>query len=531
MSTLILRRGRIRSPRQFREFLERLGPTFIKIGQYLSQRPDILPQEYCDELIKLLDRVPPFPWEVARDILTRELGGPPDQVFAFINFRSVAAGSLAQVHLARLHDGTEVAVKIQRPDIRERVMRDLKRVRLISRILEMSGANLVVSPHEVMDELTEWMMQEIDFKHELANVRRLERLVGNSSFQRVPHPFPNYCTGKVLTTEYLRGVPVSEILVAMRSGHAEQAKLTFLQGVDIDRFAANLITATLTQVLRYQFFHADLHPGNLLALPDNVVGYVDFGLCDELDERVRDNQIEIISAVYSGEMDAIFNALTEILVPGQTTDMESFRRDFVHETRSLESGGRARTGGNGNNTERDADRSPIANYLVGLMRAARRNHLQVPARVLSMYRALLTAETVAFQLGTSDGIRRIGRSFFRTLQRERVVDELSDPSNFEPTLLSLLNLKRDAPRHLNQILTELADGSLSLRVRASESPRDSVSRDRRARLVSVSILSVSVSLLLTIPGLPSFYGYSLAWPLTAILVLLYVWILIRLRRM
>lgn len=527
--SLLLRRGRIRSPQQFREFLQNLGPTFIKMGQYLSQRPDLLPQEYCDELIKLLDRVPAFPWDVARDILTQELGGPPDEVFAFINFRPVAAGSLAQVHLARLPDGTEVAVKIQRPNIRERVMRDLKRVRIISRILDMSGASFVVSPREVTQELTEWMTQEIDFNHELDNMKRLYSLTAGSHFQHIPRPFSRYCTAKVLTAEYLRGVPVSEILVAMRSGRTEEAQLTFLQGLDLERFASNLITATLTQVLRYQFFHADLHPGNLLALPGNVIGYVDFGLCDELDERVRDNQLEIISAVYSGEMDAIFNALTEILVPGETTDMESFRRDYMTETRSLESGARSRNGNN--NSEREADRSPIATYLVGLMRAARRNRLQVPARVLSMYRALLTAETVAYQLGMSDGIRRVGRSFFRTYQREKVVDELSDPSNFEPTLLSLLNLKRDAPRQINQILTELADGSLSLRVRASESPRDSLARNRRARLVACAILTVSVSLLLTIPQLPSFYGISLAWPLTVALILLYLWILIRLRRL
>jgi ubiquinone biosynthesis protein len=124
-------------PVRFRQLLQKRGPTFIKIGQYLALRPDLLPQEYCDELIQLLDRVPPFPWAQARTILVAELRRDPSEVFRFIDPRPAAAGSLAQVHRALLHDGTEVAVKIQRPQIAERVRRDLKRAQLLARLLDL----------------------------------------------------------------------------------------------------------------------------------------------------------------------------------------------------------------------------------------------------------------------------------------------------------------------------------------------------------------------------------------------------------
>ena len=163
-------------------------------------------------------------------------------------------------------------------------------------------------------------------RSELANMRRLHDLASGGGIQRIPEPYPAFSTARVLTAEYLRGIPVSSVLRALRSVQSGRESSGVMRGVDSELYARRLMLATLTQIFRYQFFHADLHPGNLLVLPGNVVGsFVDFGLCDELAGRpVRKSQFRYFAAVYSGEPGRIFKALTEVLIPGELTDLERF---------------------------------------------------------------------------------------------------------------------------------------------------------------------------------------------------------------
>lgn len=503
-------------PKKFVQFLERRGPIFIKIGQFLALRPDIIPQEYCDELLKLVDRVPPSPWRAVEEILTQELGRSPAEVFPGFNRRPVAAGSLAQVYMARLKDGTEVAVKVQRPNLEAALRRDLERAKFIARVLEASGKPFIVSPSALVEEVRGWLVREIDFRQELANMERLGELADGSLIQRIPMPYRAYSTTRVLTAEYLRGIPISSVLQELRADRPGRAPGIAVRGFNPKVYAERLLTATLMQIFRYQFFHADLHPGNLLVLPGDVVGFVDFGLCDELAGPVREKQFHYLNAIYSEEQSRIFNALTEILIPSELTDMERFHREFLEEARKLE--GQSQTA-----RERKIDQSPFAQYLVGVMRAARRNGLQVPAGVLSMYRALLTVESLANQLGFTEGLREVGKRFFAELQREELVENLSSRENIERVFFSLLNLKRDAPGQLQQILSEVSEGNFTLKTETTESSRTARSRNQRTRLLAVTILSVSVSLLLAQPNWPRFLGISLSWPLFAALVTLYLW--------
>lgn len=492
------------------------------MGQFLALRPDLIPQEYCDELLKLVDSVPVFPWPEAEAILTSELGRPPSEVFAYFNRRPVAAGSLAQVHLARLKDGTEVAVKVQRPRIEEAIRRDLGRARIIAGILEKSGATFVAAPREVVEEVRVWLAEEIDFKSELANMQRLHLLARGSAFQRIPEPYPAYCTGRVLTVEYLRGTPVSSVLAEVRAGRGPDGAV--LRDVDLELYASRLMLAVLTQIFRFQFFHADLHPGNLLVLPGNVVGFVDFGLCDELAGPVRKSQFRYFAAVYSGDSGSIFKALTEVLIPGELTDMEKFHRDFLEETRRWEGQHAADGSGQG-------ERSPLAQYLIGVMRAARRNHLKVPIRVLSMYRALLTVESLATQLGSTEGLREVGTNFFGELQREEVFEGLFDRENAERLVVSLLGLKQNAPGQLQQILSDVSQGNLTLKTEVTESQKSARLHNQRARMMVLAVLSVGVSLLLARPEPLTVHGISSTGPLSALLVVLYVWCFLIWRRL
>jgi ubiquinone biosynthesis protein len=503
------------TPAQFRQFLERRGPIFMKVGQFLAMRPDLLPQEYCDELMKLLDRAPPFPWAEARAILTEDLKRDPNLVFDSIEPEPIAAGSLAQVHRAVTKDGAEVAVKIQRPGIAGIIRRDLRRARFLARLLEQVGVSLVVAPREVVAELSDWLHQELDFHRELANLQRLFGLLADSRIARIPRPYPALCTSRVLVAEYLRGIRFTELLRARSRGTGEAQTAPEHEGIDYRLLSRNLITSTLQQIFDDRFFHADLHAGNLLALKGDVIGYVDFGLCDELDPKIRASQMHYLAAVYNADQEAIFQSLTEILIPTKGTDLEAFRRDFEAQTRESRDGGlRARENGE------SQQRTPFAEYLIAVMRAARKNRLQVPARVLSLYRALLAVENVTRQMGGGTGILQVGREFFFRRQLDELMEEALDPRQAAQVLVNLMQLTRDGPRRLNQVLAELADGSFTVGAAVSETGRTTRLRNERTRLIAASILTVTVSVLLMAPEVPWLGGISLYWPLWGVLACL-----------
>jgi ubiquinone biosynthesis protein len=405
-------------------------------------------------------------------------------------------------------------VKIQRPGIRERVVRDLSRARVLARVLEAGRVSAVVPPREVVEELTSWMLEELDFAHELANVTRLYELAANSAVERIPRPYPELSTALVLTTDYVPGIPFSELLLSLRSGTPQERGRIAASGVDVDRLAENLIRATLTQMFRYRFFHADLHPGNLLALPDDTVGFVDFGLCDELDETVGERQTRYLEAVYARDVDRMFAALVEILVPAEETDIAAFRRDFSAETRTY----LGRIGSSSEHATEGA-RSPIADWMVAVMRVARRHGMRLPSRVLSMYRALLTAESVAHQLGARADLRTVGRDFFRALR----LDELAqgfDPNDVQAAALTWLSLVRDGPGQLQQLLSELSSGRYALTVNMTESPRTARARDRRARLVSTAVLAATVSTLVVAAAVAD-VSRGWTWVLLGVLAVVY----------
>ena len=192
-------------PVGFRTLLERMGPTYIKVGQFLALRPDLVPQAYCDELMHLLDRVPSFPWEVAREILHEDLGRDPLETFASIDPEPAAAGSLAQVHKGALKDGTVVAIKIQRPGIRDRVLHDLAQARRLARVLHYARVTFIASPQELVDELRQWMFEELDIERELANVSRLRELAKHSRIEFLPRPYAHLSSKRILLPAMLTG--------------------------------------------------------------------------------------------------------------------------------------------------------------------------------------------------------------------------------------------------------------------------------------------------------------------------------------
>ncbi|TCP11022.1 2-octaprenylphenol hydroxylase [Crenobacter luteus] len=265
-------------PVRVRLALEALGPIFVKFGQVLSTRRDLLPADYADELARLQDKVPPFPGEEARRVVEVSLGQPLEAIYAEFNLAPVASASVAQVHYARLRqpDGTpgrEVAVKVLRPGIAPVIAQDLALMATLAGLVERylpDGKRL--KPREVVAEFDRHLHDELDLMHEAGNASQLRRNFVGSDQLIVPEVYFDYCSRNVMTMEWMRGIPVSQI-DALRNA-----------GVDLKKLSRFGVEIFFTQVFRHGFFHADMHPGNIFVAPDGRYIALDFGIVGSLTE-------------------------------------------------------------------------------------------------------------------------------------------------------------------------------------------------------------------------------------------------------
>jgi len=262
-----------RAPRavRLREALEELGPVFVKFGQMLSTRPDLLPEDIAEELAKLQDRVPPFPGETARAMVEQALGAPIETNFAEFDTTPIASASVAQVHIARLQDGTEVAVKVLRPDIEPVIERDIELLYALARLAMRylpDGPRL--RPVEIVDQFRKTLRDELDLRQEAANASQLRANFAGSDMLYVPRVFWDLTRREVMVLERIHGIPISNI---------EELKRV---GIDMRRLAHNGVEIFFTQAFRDGFFHADMHPGNIFVSREGQYRAVDFGIMGSL---------------------------------------------------------------------------------------------------------------------------------------------------------------------------------------------------------------------------------------------------------
>lgn len=513
---------------KLRQHLQQLGPIFIKFGQFLALSPDLVPQEYCNGLMLLLDEAPLFQWQEAREIFIQDLGVDPDKIFDFINHRPLSAESLAQVYAAKLKDGSDVLIKIQRPEIRTKILHDLDRPQIFEQVLKTYQVNLPIPMKMVIDEFTQYVLSELDYIDQVENANRMFRLSASSPFLKTPYPFPSLCSPRVMTMESLQGIPISNLLVDERFPRANAEQDTGELDYGHARLAANLISATFVQIFQYQFYQADLHPVNVLALPDGRIGFANFGFCKEVDSIVRKQQLRYLSAVFSSDTEEMFNVLTEVIADRET-DINAFRVDFSAEL-GTEMGRRSNKHQAKPPPPFTNERSRIAHGIISALRITNRYGLHMRERDLGVYRTLLTAETVVRQLNTGTDLESVGREYLSITRVEEALSFL-EVDTLQKFSLDLLGLWRDAPGQLHQILTQLSDGRFAINVYNSESLKANSDRNKRTQLLVSAILAVSIALLLSRTDWPVIFGMSAAWFPFAVLILLYIWIYIQWRRL
>ncbi len=268
---------------QLRQLLTRLGPTFIKVGQALSTRPDLVRKDFLEELTKLQDQLPPFPTPLAMAILEDELGYSPEEIYSRISPEPVAAASLGQVYRAQLYSGEEVAVKIQRPYLLPVLTCDLFIMRFAARRLgPLLPLNLGHDLSIIVDEFGTKLFEEIDYINEGRNAELFAANFQNDPTVKVPKIYWRYSSGKVLTLEWIEGFKLTDV------GSIQAASL------DTDELIEIGVTTGLQQLLEHGFFHADPHPGNLFAMTDGRMAYIDFGMMDQLNQETKETLVDAV---------------------------------------------------------------------------------------------------------------------------------------------------------------------------------------------------------------------------------------------
>lgn len=304
------KQNQLRRAIALRETLTRLGPAYIKVGQALSTRPDLLPAVYLEELTKLQDELPPFPNEVAFQFIEEELGAPPAELFAELSDHPIAAASLGQVYRGKLHSGEEVAVKVQRPGLAESITLDIYILRGVAywakRLIKEIRSDLVA----ILDEFAARLFEEMDYTQEARNAERFARLYGHLTDVYIPKIYWKYTRRRVLTMEWVTGVKLN------------QPQQIQALGIDPRYMVYVGVQCSLRQLLEHGFFHADPHPGNLLAMPSGKLAYLDFGMMSEIAPEQRYGLLNAIVHIVNREYESLAYDYVRLGFLTPDTDLE-----------------------------------------------------------------------------------------------------------------------------------------------------------------------------------------------------------------
>jgi ubiquinone biosynthesis protein len=434
-------------PERLRMGLEELGPTFIKLGQLLSTRPDFVPPEYLMELAKLQDKVPPFSYEEVRQIFQEECGLDPSQLFTAFSIEPVAAASISQVHLAQIAAGPapspeedppqrKVVVKVQRPGLEKIIAVDLEILAQLAQLMEDHLEEVQGhQPTAIVQEFARSLSREIDFTVELANVQRFSRQFAGHPDIRVPEVFPELSTERILVMERIEGVKASDV-----------ARLR-AEGYDLRTVAERGARLVMEQVFTHGFFHADPHPGNLFILPGNVVCYIDFGQMGRLRLKDREHFTELAASIALGDEGRAAEGILKMTVQHGEPDKEGLAHDlgdFFSRYLHLSIG-----------------ELPVGRIHMELLDLLSRHRLFLKPNLYLMFKALATVEGVGLLLDPEIELITIAKPFLKKIRLNRLCPRRLAEESAE-TGRQYLNLFRDLPGEARSILAQLRQGRMKL---------------------------------------------------------------------
>jgi len=430
---LALRQRRFAQPRavRLRLALEALGPIFVKFGQLLSTRRDLLPTDVADELARLQDQVPPFAASEAAALLEKVYQRPLTEVFASFEPEPVASASVAQVHLAILHDGTEVAVKVLRPGIASVIAHDLALLDACATLIELTWADgRRLRPHEVVAEFAKHLEHELDLMREAASASQLRRNFAGSPHLLVPEIHWDYCATEVMVMQRMHGTRVDDV-VALRA-----------QGVDIPRLARAGVEIFFTQVFRDGFFHADMHPGNIFVTPGGQYIALDFGIMGTLTETDKHYLAQNFIAFFQRDYHRVALAHIESGWAPRETRVDEFEAAIRSVCEPV--------------FDRPLKEISFGRVLLRLFQTSRRFNIEVQPQLVLLQKTLLNIEGLGRQLDPDLDLWVTAKPYLERWMSEQVgwrglVRRLREEAPYWTTMLPQL------PRLLHQTLEHQAD--------------------------------------------------------------------------
>jgi ubiquinone biosynthesis protein len=499
--------GPIFSPELLRSVLEKLGPTFIKLGQVLSLRADVVGEELARELSKLQSDAPSFPYEEVRRIFKEETGRFPEEAFRTFDEKPVAAASLAQVHRAVRMDGTEVAVKVQRPEIRKTIAQDIHILAYLARLAERFVPEATpYQPARVVREFADWTMRELDFRVEGHNAERFAFIFRENTDITIPKIFWDYTTTRVLTMEFTNGVKANDL-----------ERIRALQ-LDRKRLASIGVDALFHQFFVSGFFHADPHPGNFFAMPDGRLCLHDFGMVGYLDQATR-------------------KELLSCLVAFVNQDVDGFTRHILHMAIT---DGKSRVGG----FEKDvagilsefffSERRPsVAWAFFRVINQGARNGIQFPGDLALFGKALVTTESMGLLLYPEIDFNKELEPFVTKVVRKHLSPRAAWQS-LESDTLDYLSFLRHLPERVQNVLTKIEKGEIGIKMDTGDLKEIEREFDRQndLRILGLVLTASFFGMvgLLYLEGKRTFFGFSLSVLVVPLFLFLLGMFLMRLRR-
>jgi len=467
--------------------LEELGPTYIKFGQVLSTRPDLISLEFVKELSKLQDEVPPFAFIKVKEIIEAEFNAPVSEIFETLDETPLASASIGQVHIGRLKDGEKVAVKIQRPHIRKTIEVDLEIMLHLATLMERHIEEIALHrPVKIVEEFAKTLEKEIDYAIEATNMELISRHFLDDPAIYVPKVFHSATTSRILTTEIIQGIKISE------TDDLDQAGLD--RKIITDR-GANII---LKQIFELGFFHADPHPGNIFVLPDNVICLIDFGMVGRVDRKTREIFVDLIDGVVQRNEAKATQALLRLTIweeEPQVPDLEKEVADFMihHLYKPL----------------KDIE---INKLLQNVLEIASRYRLRLPPEIFLMMKAVATVDGVARRLDPDFDIISKASPYIIRIKLARF-----SPKRIGDDIVTMaaesLHFFRQFPKDMLDIAYLLKKNRLNLRLEHKGLETQLSTYDQISNRISFSIiiaaLIIGSALIVISKTPPFFYGISL----------------------
>jgi len=386
-------------PERLRMAFAELGPSFIKLAQILSTRPDLITKQFADEFKKLQDRVPPFPTEEAVKIIEQETNLPIEHIFARLEEKPIAAASIAQVYNGTLLDGSKVIIKVQRPDMTDQIETDINILSTVAYLMERYiPESVFYNPSGIVEEFSRTVRKELDFNEEARNCVRFKKNFEGSRDVYIPEIFGEFTTQKVLVMGRIEGVRIDNI-----------EGITKL-GLDRTKLARVGMQAYFKQILEDGFFHADPHAGNIFAMPNGMIGFMDFGIVGRVSPELRETMANTFLALIHKDFDKLIEQYIELGLVPEHVDLETFRKEFKADLTNFLEPLYGIT----------LKEFNFAEYMDTVTHLAIRHKLKIPSDLLLVNKAMLILENIGRELDPNFNFIAVAEPYASKLIRSRV---------------------------------------------------------------------------------------------------------------